>query len=51
MYGKVVNQFTAQNTNGSIMMNVSDSRLVNGLYTVRFAVGSVTNSIKLMINK
>jgi len=51
MYGKVVNQFTAQNANGSIMMNVSDSRLVNGLYTVRFAVGSVTNSIKLMINK
>jgi len=51
MYGRVVNQFTAQNKNGSIYMNISDSKLVNGLYSVKYSVGTVSNSLKLMIKK
>ena len=51
MYGRVVNQFTAQNSNGSIYMNISDSKLVNGLYSVKYSVGTVSNAVKLMIKK
>jgi hypothetical protein len=51
MYGRVVNQFTAQNKNGSIYMNISDSKLVNGLYSVKYSVGTVSNAVKLMIKK
>jgi hypothetical protein len=51
MYGRVVNQFTAQNNNGSIYMNISDSKLVDGLYSVKYSVGTISNSLKLMIKK
>ena len=51
MYGRVVNQFTAKNNNGSIFMNISDSKLVNGLYSVKYSVGTISNSVKLMIKK
>ena len=51
MYGRVVNQFTAQNNNGSIYMNISDSKLINGLYSVKYSVGTISNSLKLMIKK
>jgi hypothetical protein len=51
MYGRVVNQFTAQNNNGSIYMNISDSKLVNGLYSVKYSVGTISNAVKMMIKK
>ena len=51
MYGRVVNQFTAQNNNGSIHMNISDSKLVNGMYSVKYSIGTISNSIKMMIKK
>jgi hypothetical protein len=51
MYGRVVNQFTAKNNNGSIYMNISDSKLVNGMYSVKYSIGTITNSIKMMIKK
>jgi hypothetical protein len=51
MYGRVVNQFTAQNKNGSIYMNISDSKLVNGMYSVKYSIGTISNSIKMMIKK
>jgi hypothetical protein len=51
MYGRVVNQFTAQNNNGLIYLKISDSKLVNGLYSVKYSIGTISNSVKLMIKK
>ncbi len=51
MYGRVVNQFTAQNNNGSIFMNIADAKLINGLYSVKYSVGTISSSVKMMIKK
>jgi hypothetical protein len=51
MYGRVVNQFTTQNNNGTIYTNISDAKLVNGLYSVRYSIGTYSNSIKMVIKK
>jgi len=51
MYGRVVNQFTAQNNNGSIYMNIADAKLINGLYSVKYSVGTISSSVKMMIKK
>ncbi len=51
MLGKVVMTTTATNNNGSIVANINNSNLVNGVYTVRYTVGNVTNSIKMVVKK
>ena len=51
MYGRVVNQFTAQNNNGSIHMNIADGKLINGLYSVKYSVGTISSAVKMMIKK
>ncbi len=51
MLGKVVMTTTATNNNGSIVANINNSNLQNGVYTVRYTVGNVTNSIKMVVKK
>ncbi len=51
MNGRVVSNFTAQNNNGLISENINNSNLNNGIYTVRYTVGNVTNTIKMVIQK
>lgn len=51
MMGRVVNQFNAINNNGVILQKVADEKLVNGVYNIKYTVGSITNSIKMVINK
>ncbi|MCX6292949.1 MAG: T9SS type A sorting domain-containing protein [Sphingobacteriales bacterium] len=51
MLGKVVMTTTATNNNGSIVANINNSNLLNGVYTVRYTVGNVTNSIKMVVKK
>jgi hypothetical protein len=51
MNGVVVSQLKAVNNNGVINTEVHDNRLVNGLYMVRYNVGGVSNSIKMMVQK
>ena len=51
MLGKVVMTTTATNNNGSIVANINNSNLLNGVYIVRYTVGNVTNSIKMVVKK
>jgi len=51
MNGRVVSNFTAQNNNGLISENINNSNLNNGIYTVRYTVGNVTNTIKMVVQK
>lgn len=51
MNGVVVSQLKAVNNNGVINTEIHDNRLVNGLYMVRFNVGGISNSIKMMVQK
>jgi len=51
MLGKVVMTTTATNNNGSIVANINNSNLQNGVYTVKYTVGNVTNSIKMVVKK
>ena len=51
MLGKVVMTTMATNNNGSIVANINNSNLQNGVYTVKYTVGNVTNSIKMVVKK
>jgi hypothetical protein len=50
MYGKVVAQFNAVNNFGRISKSISTG-LSNGIYTVKYNVGSVTNSVRMIVQK
>jgi len=51
MNGRMVENFTAVNNNGLISQNINNSNLTNGVYTVRYTVGTVTNVIKMVVQK
>ena len=51
MNGRLVSNLTAQNNNGLISQNINNSNLNNGIYTVRYTVGNVTNTIKMVVQK
>ena len=51
MLGKVVMTTMATNNNGSIIANINNNNLVNGVYIVRYTVGNVTNTIKMVVKK
>lgn len=50
MYGKVVAQYNAVNNFGRISKSISTG-LTNGIYTVKYNVGSVTNSVRMIVQK
>jgi hypothetical protein len=47
----MVENFTAVNNNGLISQNINNNNLTNGVYTVRYTVGTVTNVIKMVVQK
>ena len=49
VFGRVVSQFTAINNAGTISKNVSDNKIATGIYTVKYTIGSVTNSLKMIV--
>ncbi len=51
MLGKVVMTTLVTNNNGTIFANINNSNLQNGVYTVKYTVGNVTNSIKMVVKK
>jgi len=51
MLGKVVMTTLVTNNNGTIVANINNSNLQNGVYTVKYTVGNVTNSIKMVVKK
>jgi hypothetical protein len=51
MKGQIVAQFNTTNNNGLISTNVNDSKLENGVYIVRYNVGSVSKSIRMVVQK
>jgi peroxiredoxin family protein len=51
MLGKVVMTKLVTNNNGTIVANINNSNLQNGVYTVRYTVGNITNSIKMVVKK
>jgi hypothetical protein len=51
MNGRMVENFTSVNNNGLISQNINNSNLTNGVYTVRYTVGTVTNVIKMVVQK
>ena len=51
VYGRVVSQFIAANNAGRINRTVSESKLPNGIYTVKYTVGLTTSTSKMVIQK
>jgi hypothetical protein len=51
MFGKVVAHYTAVNNFGKINKTISQNTLPNGVYTVKYTVGSTTNSIRMVVQK
>lgn len=51
IYGRVVSQFIAANNAGRINRTVSESKLPNGIYTVKSTVGLTTTTSKMVIQK
>jgi Secretion system C-terminal sorting domain/PKD-like domain len=51
MNGRMVENFTAVNNNGLISQNINNSNLTNGVYTVRYTVGTTTSAIKMVVQK
>ena len=49
--GRIVSNVSAVNNNGLIVTNINNSNLNNGIYTVRYTVGNVTNAVKMVIQK
>lgn len=49
VFGRVVSQFTANNNAGTISKNVSDNKIGTGIYTVKYTIGSVTQSLKMIV--
>ena len=48
--GRVVYQTAAQNVNGMVSSNIN-TNLANGMYTVVYTVGAVTNSVRMVVQK
>ncbi|MFN9710591.1 MAG: T9SS type A sorting domain-containing protein, partial [Bacteroidota bacterium] len=51
IYGRLISQFNAPNTNGLIITDYKGSNLANGVYTVQYTVGSVSKSMKFVVQK
>ncbi len=49
IFGRVVAQFAASNNAGTISKNISLNKLATGVYTVKYTVGSVSNSIRMVV--
>ena len=49
--GKVVKSMNVQNNNGSIVSTIVADNLANGVYIVKYTVGNVTNTTRMMIRK
>ena len=51
MMGKVVYQSNAVCNNGTLVSTINNYNLPNGVYTVRYTIGSLTNSVKMIVQK
>jgi hypothetical protein len=51
MFGRVVDRYTAANNFGYINKNVSNNKLSNGIYTVKYTIGNITNTIRMVLQK
>ena len=51
IYGRLISQFNAVNSNGSIITDYKGSHLANGVYTVQYTVGAVSKSLKFVVQK
>ena len=51
MTGKVVYQTNAVVNNGILNSRINNNNLSNGIYTVRYTIGSVTNTVKMVVQK
>ena len=51
MAGRVVAQSFAENNNGIILTNIYNNNLQNGMYIVRYTVGSVSNAVRMVVQK
>jgi hypothetical protein len=51
MMGKMVYQTNAVVNNGILNSRINNNNLSNGIYTVRYTIGSVTNTVKMVVQK
>ena len=51
IYGRLISQFNTVNNNGAIITDYKGSNLANGVYTVQYTVGSVSKSLKFVVQK
>jgi len=50
-YGNIVSNINAINENGTMIVDINEPKLSNGVYFLRYKIGNVVNSIKLLIIK
>jgi hypothetical protein len=50
MYGKVVAQYSAVNNAGRIVRNISNNKLADGMYTIKYTFGNTSGVTKMMIH-
>jgi hypothetical protein len=51
MNGRLVSQLNTVNNNGLVVANINNSNLNSGIYIVKYTVGNVTNTIKMVVQK
>jgi hypothetical protein len=51
MNGRMVSQLNTVNNNGLVVANINNSNLNSGIYIVKYTVGNVTNTIKMVVQK
>ncbi len=51
MNGRLVSQINTVNNNGLVAANINNNNLNNGIYIVKYTVGNVTNTIKMVVQK
>ena len=49
--GKVVSQKTAYSSNGVLLLSFENSMMPNGIYTVKYTIGNVSNNVRMVVNK
>ena len=50
MYGKIVAQYSATNNAGRIVRTISNNKLADGMYTIKYTFGNTSGVTKMMIH-
>lgn len=49
--GKIVNQKCAYSNNGILMVPFENATLPNGIYTIKYTIGNISKSVRMIVNR